>query len=422
MQMNLKALDVNPDNLVFTLQENSRSDLASGEQTHNDQTAPLFLNRMLLDAVKAGASDIHFEPFEQTLRIRLRVDGVMQEINNLPVDFGRQLIIRLKVIAGLDISEHYGTQSGRFRMLLDDATGLDFRCSITPTLYGETVVLRLLYLPTSLLDLSILGLTDTQINQIQHASQRLQGMILVTGPTGSGKTTTVYSMLQSIGGESRNIVSIEDPVEFGHPYVRQLSVDLKHEISMNSGLRTILRMDPDVLFIGEIRDCEAAQIGMRAASSGKYVFSSLHTRDIVSTITSLRNLGIENRSLAGCLSGIINQRLARRLCSACKSVFEASPEQRDKFTAIGLEPPAQLYNPVGCEKCRGTGFHGRIGVFELSHLTAEFRKGIEDNLPASELDAILRAGGVRRLEDDALSKAGQGLIRWEDAIEIRWLA
>ena len=422
MQMNLKALDVNPDNLVFTLQENSRSDLASGEQTHNDQTAPLFLNRMLLDAVKAGASDIHFEPFEQTLRIRLRVDGVMQEINNLPVDFGRQLIIRLKVIAGLDISEHYGTQSGRFRMRLDDNNGLDFRCSITPTLYGETVVLRLLYLPTSLLDLSILGLTDTQINQIQHASQRLQGMILVTGPTGSGKTVTLYTLLKQLNNHQRNIYTVEDPVEINLPGVNQINISARQSITFANIARTILRQDPDVIMLGEVRDEETIDTAIKASHTGHLVLSTLHATSATKAIPRLRNLGVNDHNIASTLSLVISQRLLRKLDPGSREREEV-PSQRVK--AIGFKDDQiaglQLYRATPSDTNR-TGYSGRTGIFQVLPISHELESLIAQGANDQQLEDYTQAHNLTSLRQSALEKLKAGITDISEVERVLGLA
>ena len=276
MQLDLSKLDISADSLIFTTHEDSAPRATGLQMVHNDQSAPAFLNRILLDAITGRASDIHFEPYEDKYRIRTRVDGVMQEIASMPSGFGQQLTARLKVIAGLDIAEHRGTQSGRFRMKLDADTGLDFRCSVVPTLYGETIVLRLLYLPPEILELDSLGMEPRQIAEAKRASQQLQGMILVTGPTGSGKTVTLYTLLKQLNSLHRNIYTVEDPVEINLPGVNQINISERQGVTFANVARTILRQDPDVIMLGEMRDAETLDTAIKAAHTGHLVLSTLH--------------------------------------------------------------------------------------------------------------------------------------------------
>ncbi|MBE9398857.1 Flp pilus assembly complex ATPase component TadA [Pontibacterium sp. N1Y112] len=422
MQLNLNALDINPDNLVFTLQENSRDNLTPDELTHNDQTAPLFLNRMLLDAVKTGASDIHFEPFEESLRIRLRVDGVMQEINHLPTGFGRQLIIRLKVIAGLDISEHHGTQSGRFRMLLDDKTGLDFRCSITPTLYGETVVLRLLHLPSELLDLTMLGLSQPQIQLIQHVSQRLQGMILVTGPTGSGKTVTLYTLLKQLNNHQRNIYTVEDPVEINLPGVNQINISARQSITFANIARSILRQDPDVIMLGEMRDEETIDTAIKASHTGHLVLSTLHATSATKAIPRLRNLGVNDHNIGSTLSLVISQRLLRKLDPNSRERDEVSPQ---RLKAIGFKDDEiaelQLYRAKPSDTSR-TGYKGRIGIFQVLPINHDLEGLIATGANDQQLEIYAEQQGLASLRQSALDKLKAGITDINEVQRVLGLA
>jgi type II secretory ATPase GspE/PulE/Tfp pilus assembly ATPase PilB-like protein len=251
--------------------------------------------------------------------------------------------------------------------------------------------------------------------------RRSEGIVLVTGPTGSGKTTTVYSMLAAVGGADRNIISIEDPVELEVPFVRQMAVDTAHGITMNSGLRTILRMDPDVVFVGEIRDTDTAETAMRAASSGRYVFSTLHTRDVASTITALRDLGIDNRSLAGNLTGIINQRLIRRVCQHCAIRRRLDENEREHFAQCGMALPDEVLDATGCDACRGTGYQGRIGIFETVVADDEFRAAIAAGIPEGELEALIRSKHTPPLTADALAKVSDRVTSLSEACELRWL-
>jgi type II secretory ATPase GspE/PulE/Tfp pilus assembly ATPase PilB-like protein len=271
------------------------------------------------------------------------------------------------------------------------------------------------------LPLNRLGLSDAALAAADRMLRRTEGIVLVTGPTGSGKTSTVYSMLETLGGGERNIVSIEDPVEFSVPYVRQMEVDERHGVTMTSGLRTLLRMDPDVVFVGEIRDAEAGDIGMRAASSGKYVFSTLHTRDVASTVTALRDLHIDNRSLAGNLAGIISQRIVRRLCRQCRHLAPPSDLDRAFLAEHGVEPPESLYQAAACNHCRGTGWFGRIGVFEVVVADEEFAALIARGATEQELRQHIRGSGVPDLTADALSKVHEGITSVDEVRRIHWV-
>jgi general secretion pathway protein E len=275
-----------------------------------------------------------------------------------------------------------------------------------------------------------LGLNEQSLARIDQMLQRGEGLVLVTGPTGSGKTTTVYSMLDTLGGGDKNIVSIEDPVEFPARFIRQMEVDQRHGVTMSSGLRTLLRMDPDIVFLGEIRDAEAAEIAMRAASSGKYVFTTLHTRDVASTVTAILDLGIDRRSLAGNLTGIISQRLVRRLCPHCRQPTNLRDKDRAFLAQYGLtqcglaqsgiEPPPKLFEPVGCPACRGKGFRGRIGIFEVVLADPDLVQLITQGATEQEVRDQIRRTGTPDLTLDALSKVTSGLTSLDEARKMTW--
>jgi type II secretory ATPase GspE/PulE/Tfp pilus assembly ATPase PilB-like protein len=327
------------------------------------------------------------------------------------------LIQRFKLLANLDIADPFHPHEGRLR-LPSTMVDAEVRITTSPVEGGEAVSLRLFSRGNLVRQLTGLGLSDVGLGQVDCMLRSGEGIVLVTGPTGSGKTTTVYTMLAELSGENRNIVSIEDPVECQVPFVRQMAVDERHDVSMTTGLKTLLRMDPDVVFVGEIRDLEAADIAMRAASSGKYVFSTLHTRDVASTITACRDLHIDNRSLAGNLTGIINQRLLRRLCTECREPFK--PEDRDLqlFKAHGLEPPAQLFRPHGCSHCFGRGFWGRVGAFEVAWINDNLREAVAQGGTEAEFRALLRSTGTAPILEDALSKARDGLTSPDEFFEM----
>jgi type II secretory ATPase GspE/PulE/Tfp pilus assembly ATPase PilB-like protein len=256
------------------------------------------------------------------------------------------------------------------------------------------------------------------VKEILHGGE---GLVLVTGPTGSGKTTSVYSMLETYGSTNKNIVSIEDPVEFDVPFVRQVNVDERHDVTMTSGLKTILRMDPDIVFVGEIRDSENAEIALRAASSGRFVFSSLHTRDVASTFTGLRDLGMSNHTIAGNLVGVVNQRLVRKLCEKCRKAVEPDERCKKSFSDLGLELPASVYESVGCDACRGSGFKGRCGVFECVKIDDELADLIANNASEAELRRLIRSKGISSLTTEAMLKVRDGVTSFEEANSLRWL-
>ncbi len=376
---------------------------------------------LLQRAKKMRATDIHIDPFDkEEYRVRFRIDGGLREYCRLQNSLAVQTINRFKTLGGVDTADPFHSQESRLR-LPEQFADWDVRLTAIPVAGGQAVALRLLDANAIALPLDYLGFSDRALSTIEEILKIGEGLVLVSGPTGSGKTTTVYSMLQSLDGSRLNIVSIEDPVEFAVSFVRQMNVDLKHGVTMAAGLRTILRTDPDVVFVGEVRDIEAAQIGMRAASSGKYVFSTMHTRDVAGTLTALRDLQIDNHSLATNVSGIINQRLVRRLCQVCRSPQAVAPTERERFNQVGIEVPEVLCRPVGCAACNGTGFFSRIGIFEVAALFPELRAAILNGDSAAAIQSLLRNSGVVSLERDALSKAAAGVISFDEAVGIRWL-
>ena len=409
MQFELAKYDVKADDLVFAANETDIEQYDQGIDTYNDQTAPAFLNGLLLDAVREGASDIHFEPYEDKLRIRIRVDGVMRELTSMPRGFGNLLSIRLKVISGLDIAEHRGTQSGRFRMMVTDKVGLDFRCSVTPTLYGETIVLRMLYLPEDLLSLDLLGMEHAQISLAQTASKRQQGMILITGPTGSGKTVTLYTLLKQLNSQQRNIYTIEDPIEINLPGVNQINISNKQGITFANVARTILRQDPDVIMLGEMRDQETIDSAIKAAHTGHLVLSTLHATSAPKVISRLRNMGIDPYNIASTISLIVSQRLLRKLDPATRERDEVT---KDRLLAIGFREDElaglQLYRAKTGESSP-TGYKGRIGIFQVLPVTKTLERLIIEGANDSDVEAYAENIGIADLHRSALEKLKAGL-------------
>jgi len=369
---------------------------------------------LVLRAQGARASDVHIDPMGEEYNVRFRIDGKISNYCRLSKEVGRTLITQLKITANLDISDPFHPKEGRLT-LPEALHDLEVRITTVPVIDGEAVSLRILSRLRLMRPMQQLGLTTEAYHRIEKMLRHGEGVVLVTGPTGSGKTTTLYSLLSAMDDGTRNIVTIEDPVEFDIPTFRQLPVDLKHGITMTSGLRILLRLDPDVVLVGEIRDAEAAETAMRAASSGKYVFSSLHTRDVASTVTALRDLHIDNRSLAGNLAGIISQRLVRRLCPECSRAEAPNEQDAAIFRELKLPVPASIRHPVGCTHCHGTGYFDRIGLFELITSDDGIVHAIEAGRSEEELRQLIQEYDTCTLQKDALQKVAEGMISMEDA-------
>jgi type II secretory ATPase GspE/PulE/Tfp pilus assembly ATPase PilB-like protein len=364
-------------------------------------------------AIAARATDIHIDPAGEEYSVRFRIDGKLSNFCRLSNEVGRALLMQLKVTANLDIADPFRPKEGRLA-LPEALRDYEIRITAVPVVDGEAVSLRVLSRYRLMRPLDQLGLSTNAQSRIEQILRHGEGIVLVTGPTGSGKTTTLYSMLHQLDNGTQHIVTIEDPVEYDIPTFRQLSVDAKHGITMTSGLRTLLRLDPDVVLVGEIRDADAAETAMRAASSGKYVFSSLHTRDVASTVTAIRDLHIDNRSLAGNLAGVISQRLLRRLCAECSKAASTTEQEADVFRANGLEPPKEIRHPVGCSRCRGTGYYDRIGLFEVVSSDDDILRAINEGRPENELRHLIQEHGICTLQSDALQKVAEGIISLED--------
>lgn len=368
---------------------------------------------LLSRGIAMRATDVHIDPTTEDFSVRFRIDGRLVGYCRLSREVGHALITQLKVAANLDIADPFHPQEGRLQL---PASLMEYEVRVTSVrvVDGEAISLRVLSRELLMRPMDQLGLSPEAHSAIEQILKHGEGLILVTGPTGSGKTTTLYSMLRSIDDGSRNIVSIEDPVEYDIPSFRQLPVDLKHGMTMTNGLRTLLRLDPDVVFVGEIRDGETAETAMRAASSGKYVFSSLHTRDVAATVTALRDLHVDNCSLAGNLAGIISQRLLRRLCSNCKQHSEITEQEKAIFVVNGVEPPANVYHACGCDQCRNSGYAGRVGVFEIISCNSGIMSAIEEGDTEDELRNLMALHGICSMRRDALQKVAAGITSLEE--------
>ncbi len=394
--------------LSFAVVENALINTDSGSEVYDGMRAPFFLNRQLVEALKINASDIHFESFAESVVLRFRVDGVMREVLELPKEFGRLVITRLKVIAGLDISEQNLSQSGRFKMSFGtgEQAGVDFRCSVIPTIYGETLNLRVLYLPEAFMNLEMLGFDQSLVAPVLYHANRTQGLILITGPTGGGKTVTLYTLLKHINTRTRSIFTIEDPVEIELPGINQISIT--SENSFGSIARGLLRQDPDVIMIGEMRDRESCEVAVHASNTGHLVLATLHANSASKSITRLTGLGLSREDIATVLSLVINQRLLRRLDPKTRV---KTTEKKERLLAIGFREDEiedlQLYKARPDEK--SNGYKGRIGIYQVVSISPEISHLIVDGATDCEIDNHLRENRVSDLRRNALNKLKEGI-------------
>ncbi len=391
----------------------------AGETPGADET-PIarLVNRVLFDALQAGASDIHFEPYESACRVRFRIDGILHEITRPPVNIARRIASRLKIMAQMDISERRLPQDGRIRLRTADEGGIDFRVNSLPTLWGEKLVLRVLDGGGEPIDLDGLGLTDTQREQYLQALSSSQGMILVTGPTGSGKTVTLYAGLRVLNQPERNIATVEDPVEINLDGVNQLAVNNRIGLDFAMALRAFLRQDPDVLMVGEIRDLETAEIAVKAAQTGHLVLSTLHTNSAGETLNRLRNMGVPPFNLATSLRLIIAQRLLRKLCAQCRRPLRLPREAlRKAGFDSGEIDNLQLFGAGGCDQCKN-GYRGRVGVYELLPLSPTLADIIMAGADSLQIAAQARKEGHGDLRRAALDKVAAGLTSLEEVTRV----
>ncbi|GAA5317758.1 MAG: type IV-A pilus assembly ATPase PilB [Candidatus Pelagadaptatus aseana] len=389
------------------------------DDTEADE-APIvkFINKVLLDAIKTGASDIHFEPYEKSYRVRFRTDGILQEVAKPPTTLATRLAARLKVMSQMDISERRVPQDGRIKLKITKTRAIDFRVNTLPTLFGEKIVLRILDPSSAKLGIDALGYEDDQKQMYMDALAQPQGMILVTGPTGSGKTVSLYTGLNILNTTERNISTAEDPVEINLEGINQVNVNTKVGLTFAEALRSFLRQDPDIVMVGEIRDLDTASIAIKAAQTGHLVLSTLHTNSAPETLTRLLNMGVPAFNVATSVSLIIAQRLARRLCNECKKPAEDIPDDilsEEGFDDIGIpREELQLFHPVGCDKCTN-GYKGRVGVYEVVRVTDEISRIIMEGGNAIQIADAAREAGFNNLRISALRKAAQGLTSLEEA-------
>ena len=383
-----------------------------GVDASGDDDAPIvkFVNKVLVDAIKRGASDIHFEPYEYNYRVRLRMDGILRAVASPPVKLTPRISSRLKVMSGLDIAERRVPQDGRIKLNLSKTKAIDFRVSTCPTLFGEKVVLRILDGSAAKLGIEKLGYEDDQKKLFLDAIEKPYGMVVVTGPTGSGKTVSLYTALNILNTEGRNISTVEDPVEIRLNGVNQVAHNQKRGMTFAAALRAFLRQDPDVIMVGEIRDLETAEIALKAAQTGHMVLSTLHTNDAPQTISRLMNMGIAPFNITSAVTLVIAQRLARRLhdCKKPMAPLPAAALLAEGFTQAEIDAKLQLFDAVGCSGCN-EGYKGRTGIYQVMPITEEIAKIILTGGNAIQIADAARADGIRDLRASALLKAKNGI-------------
>jgi general secretion pathway protein E len=376
------------------------------------------VNQMITRAVETQASDIHIEPFEDRLRVRYRYDGQLQEADSPPPRLAAAIISRVKIMAKLDIAERRLPQDGRIKLAVRGQE-VDFRVSTIPSLYGETVVMRILDRSAVVFDYARLGLSPAVIEKFSTALELPNGIVLVTGPTGSGKTTTLYTGLLALNAVTRKIVTVEDPIEYQLRGINQIQAHAQIGLTFASLLRSILRQDPDIIMVGEIRDAETAQIAVQAALTGHLVLSTLHTNSAAAAVTRLRDMGVEDYLLTAVLRGVLAQRLVRRLCNVCRSSTPASPELIKRFALdrrCDDGGPITLFRPVGCPACRQTGFRGRAGIAEFLELGPEIERLIFDRADHASIERAAVAGGMEVMLDAGIAAALAGDTTIEEVV------
>ena len=405
--------DFDLENLDITSDEDEQEDIARADI--EDAPVVRFVNKILLDAIKRGASDVHFEPYEKYFRVRTRLDGVLSEVAQPPVALATKVCARLKVMSRMDIAERRVPQDGRIKMRLSKNRAIDFRVNTCPTLHGEKVVLRILDSAAAQLGIDVLGYEPKQKDLYEKHLMKPYGMILVTGPTGSGKTVSLYTGLNILNTEDRNISTAEDPCEINLPGVNQVNVNPKVGLTFASALKAFLRQDPDIIMVGEIRDLETAEIAIKAAQTGHLVLSTLHTNDAPRTLTRLVDMGVKPYAIATSVSLIIAQRLARKLCDNCKETRDVPREALEKegFEAVDFDSGITIFGPKGCKSCND-GYKGRVGIFQVMEVSETMGRIIMEGGNALQIADQAAIEGVIDLRRAGLNKVKDGVTSLEE--------
>ncbi|MHB1421172.1 MAG: type II secretion system ATPase GspE [Bacillota bacterium] len=414
-----KALEeVDPPTLI---PDTDRLDLDSAGEENVDQ-APVVkaVNSIIQQAVKDKASDIHIEPHEEELRVRFRMDGVLRDIMEMPKRYHTYMVARIKILAGMDIAERRLPQDGRVKLKVENRQ-VDLRINTLPTIFGEKIVIRLLDKSSAMLELKDLGFQEDILARYKNLISQAYGIVLVTGPTGSGKTTTLYATLNAINSPEKNIITIEDPVEYVLDGINQVNINTKAGLTFAGGLRSILRQDPDIIMVGEIRDGETADIAVRAATTGHLVFSTLHTNDASGAVTRLVDMGVEPFLVASSVIGVIAQRLVRGICPKCKISY-ALPEAGSERKFLGLSPdqPLTFYKGTGCGFCEDSGYKGRVAIHEIMPFSRPLREIVMQKSSAEELREMAKNHGMISLRDDGVQKALKGLTSVEEVMRVAY--
>lgn len=407
------------DEFLIEISGEENIDLNDLERASEEAPVIKLVNHLLMDSIRKGASDIHIEPYEKSLRVRYRIDGVLYDIMHPPLKLKNAVSSRIKVMSNLDIAERRLPQDGRIKVKMNQNRTMEYRVSVVPTLFGEKVVMRILDKESLQLDLTKLGFYDDQLEVFRRSIYQPFGMVLITGPTGSGKTTTLYSSLMDLNQADVNISTAEDPVEYSLPGVNQVQVHEEIGLTFASCLRSFLRQDPDIILVGEIRDYETAEIAIKSALTGHLVLSTLHTNDAPSTITRLLNMGVEPFLVTASLNAIVAQRLVRVVCHDCKHETEVAPQV---LIDLGV-PPKEVSDYIvykgkgeGCKTCSGTGYKGRLAVFEVMELTDELKEFILSGASSLEIKREAFRQGMRTLRQSALQKLKNGVTSIEEVV------
>ncbi|MDR2786904.1 MAG: type IV-A pilus assembly ATPase PilB [Candidatus Accumulibacter sp.] len=413
----LKKLVDEDIDLEFTDEENGQKTDEPVPSDVDDAPVVRFIQKILLDAINDGASDIHFEPYEKSYRIRFRIDGMLQEIVSPPLAIKEKIASRIKVISRLNIAEKRVPQDGRMRLVLSRSRAIDFRVSTLPTMYGEKIVLRILDPSSATLGIDMLGYEPEQKAILLDAIERPYGMVLVTGPTGSGKTVSLYTCLNLLNKPGINISTAEDPAEIALPGINQVNVDDRQGLTFPAALKAFLRQDPDIIMVGEIRDLETAEIAIKAAQTGHMVLSTLHTNDAPSTLTRMMNMGIPTFNIASSVLLITAQRLVRRLCT-CKKPIDTPLEtlMNAGFAEDDLDGSWSVMGPNGCERCKGSGYKGRVGIYQVMPITEAIQRIIMTNGTSLDIADQARREGVNDLRRSGLMKVMQGLTSLDEVL------
>lgn len=406
--------DIGEKGLEFSREE--EEDIGHLKDLASEAPIIKLVNLLISRAVESRSSDIHIEPFEDELKVRYRIDGVLHDVESTPKKLQAAIVSRIKIMAKLNIAERRLPQDGRIRLKVGESE-IDLRVSTIPVLYGESVVMRILRREGIVIDLLQLGFPWETLSGFNHLITKPNGIVLVTGPTGSGKTTTLYGALDKINSPDKKIITVEDPVEYQLKGVNQIQVKPQIGLNFANTLRHIVRQDPDIIMIGEVRDLETAEIAIQSALTGHLVFSTLHTNDAPSAITRLLDMGVENFLLSSTIRGILAQRLVRMICSSCKEV-DPSAADKEELAVLGIGGNVTLYTGKGCEKCAFTGYYGRSGIFELLIVDDEIRKLILKNADANQLRAAGRQRGMRTLLENGAEKIREGITTLSEVLRV----